>query len=92
MPIIISFGSMAMSEVRTLEPIMIPFYTNLIIGIISLFVCSFSAKGFLPSTEDFEVNPEWRFWLLALVVLAACYVVCWQLKVIAFKYDYVTRV
>ena len=40
MPTFISFGSIAMGELRTLDPILIPFWSNSGIFIIGIIVCS----------------------------------------------------
>lgn len=52
MPVLIAFGNLAMGELRKLDPILIPFYMNACIFIISLIVCLFSDKGFFP--EELE--------------------------------------
>ena len=55
MPVLIAFGNLAMGGLRSLDPILMPFYSNIFILVIGLFVCTFSEKGYLPSDHDFEV-------------------------------------
>ena len=51
-PFIIAFHNIMMGEVRRLDPILIPFYTNFGIAILSLIVCWSSETGFSPSKAD----------------------------------------
>ena len=75
MPIIIAAGNLAMGELRTLDPILIPFYGNLSIGIIGFIVCMF--QGFYPSQEDIEQNGIYLFWLLAFFCNGLSMYICW---------------
>jgi len=56
-----------MGELRSLDPVVIPFYTNVLIVIIGIVVCLSSLKGFLPSEQDFTEHSKWLFCLLAFI-------------------------
>ena len=92
MPLAIALGNTMMGEVRNLDPILIPFYLNLIITVIGIFVCSFGENGFFPSEHDLSVHPKWIFLLLTLICQGISSLLAWSLKVLAYKYDRVSRV
>ena len=52
MPIIIAFGNLSMGQFRTLDPILIPVYSNVSILVIGVIVCLSNGKGFVPSAFD----------------------------------------
>ena len=92
MPLMIALGNTMMGEVRNLDPILIPFYLNLIITVIGIFACAFGEKGFVPSDQDLSVHPTWLFLLLTLICQGIASLLAWSLKVLAYKYDRVSRV
>ena len=54
MPLFIAVGNTIMGEFHSLDPLLIPFYSNVLTAVISFFICCFGEKGFVPSDQDLE--------------------------------------
>ena len=77
MPIVIGFGNLAMGELRRLDPILIPFYSNVGILVISIIVCFSNGQGFYPEEVKSGEGSMMIFWLIAFLCTGfSCYV-CW---------------
>ena len=48
MPVVIAIGNLAMGELRSLNPLMVPFYGNTVMMVVFFFVCLIDENGFLP--------------------------------------------
>ena len=56
-PLIIAFGNLAMGELRGLDPIIIPLYSNISIFVVSLIVCLVNGgKGFYPTEAEIAIT------------------------------------
>ena len=51
-PFIIAFGNLSMGELRGLNPIVVPFYSNISIFLANAIYCASSSTGFFPSEEE----------------------------------------
>ena len=91
-PIAIVVINLMMAQLRNLHQIVIPFYmttsTWILYGVISIFY----RDGFLPSQEDFDRHGKILFWVMVLLVNGLCNVCAWQIKVLAYRHDRITRV
>jgi len=92
MPITLACGNLVFGDLKRLDPILIPFFINLFIFLISLVICLGSADSFMPSALDFEVHPTWLFFVLVLPGQGLAMLLSWHFKVLAFKLDRVSRV
>lgn len=92
MPILIAFGNLAMGDLRKLDVILIPFYSNVAIIVVNWLICFTSQKGFVPQEADLARHSLLLFLLIIGVCGGLSNYVSWQLKVIGFGYDRVTRV
>ena len=90
MPVLIAFGNMAIRELRELDFIMIPFYCNMINLAIGTAVCLSNGKGFFPA--EIDEQGVFTFLLIALVCNGISSYAAWQLKIVAYSSDRVTRV
>ena len=84
MPILIAFGNLSMGELRSLDPILIPFYSNAAICLIGLLVCSLNGKGFLPDDYDIAKNGLTMFLVLAAACQGLSNLICWHLKILGY--------
>ena len=92
MPLLIALGNLAMGELRRLDPILIPFYSNIGILSVSLVVCLVSEGGFFPDQKDLNVHGVLLFLLIACFCNGVSMYFSWVLKSVGFTYDRVTRV
>ena len=67
MPLTLAFGNLAMGKLKTLDPTLIPFYSNLCIFVISTLVCSLNGQGFFPAEEETREQGMLLFWLVAFL-------------------------
>ena len=90
MPLFVSVGNLAMGDLRTLDSIIIPFYSTISLFVISFIGCLANGKGFFPN--EIEVQGYEFWWLISCVVSGISYLISWIFKVVGYKYDRVTRV
>jgi len=90
MPVLLAFGNLAIGDLRKLDPILIPLYSNVIILAISTVVCLTEEKGFFPT--EIQDKGVGYFWLIAMVCNGFSGYICWQLKTVAYSNDRVSRV
>jgi hypothetical protein len=75
MPIMIAFGNLAIGQLHSLSPILIPFYSNVIILAVSIVVCLSTGDGFFPN--EYKERGVGLFWLVAVVCNGFSGYICW---------------
>ena len=90
MPLGVSVGSLAMGDLRKLDPLIILFYGTICIFVISFVGCAANGVGFFPAETKVQGYSYW--WLISCIVSGTSYLVSWIFKILGYRYDRVTRV
>ena len=92
LPFFYGIGVIAMRQIRTLNVILVPLYSNILVMTLSILVCSFGEKGYLPSDVDLESAPKWQFLLIAILCAGTATLSGWYLRALCLKYDKVSHI
>ena len=77
MPLAIGFGNISMGELRSMNKIIISFYSSIGIFIVAVIGCLCSEKGFMPSEEEIEEEGLAKWWVIALLCNGFAFLGSW---------------